>query len=128
MDNHSARVRQHLAHEREVGRAPLPERRDKPIDHAMREQASHDAGLALHRVEVADAVAAADGHAGDEVVHDELVQDDQAGLGAQRLEDPAVRLRAVADVEDAELGRPAPARAAPGWDDHLDVQPIGERG
>ena len=44
----------------------------------MAEQAADDAALALHRVEVAVAVAAADREPGDEVVEDEVVQDDDA--------------------------------------------------
>ena len=55
------------------------------------EQPADDAGLALHRVEVAVAVAAADRQAGDEVVEHEVVEDDDAGAAAQRIDDPAVR-------------------------------------
>ena len=56
------------------------------------EQPAGDAELALHRVEVAAAVAAADGDPGDQVVQDELVQHDEPGPLAQRVDDPAVRV------------------------------------
>ena len=65
------------------------------------EQPPDDAALALHRVEVAVPVAAADREAGDEMVEDEVVEDDDSGRSAQRLDDPAVRVRVVADVVDA---------------------------
>src|SRR4029453_13652304 len=48
--------------EREVLRSGLPERRDPLVEHAVREEASDDTVLALHRVEVAAAVPAPDRH------------------------------------------------------------------
>ena len=45
----------------------------------MAEEATDDAVLALHEVEVAVPVAAAHGHPGDEMVQDEVVEDDDAG-------------------------------------------------
>ena len=80
----------------------------------MAEQPADDAALALHRVEVAVAVAAADREPGDEMVEHEVVQHDEPGRAPQRLDDPAVRLGIVADVVDAELGparRPSSCRA-----------------
>jgi len=68
------------------------------------EQAADNAALALHRVEVAVAVAPADRQPGDEVVEDEVVQDDDAGTSPERLDDPAVRVRVVADVVEREVG------------------------
>ena len=64
----------------------------------MCEKASDDAVLALHRVEVAVAVSPADGHPRDEVVDDEVVQDDDARLPAERVDDPRVGVRVVPDV------------------------------
>ena len=88
----------------------LPERRDALVEHAVAEQPADDAALALHRVEVAVAVAPADRQPGDEVVEDELVQDDDARPLAQRVDDPAVRVRVVADVVEREVGAARRAR------------------
>ena len=104
MDDQARREPEHLAREVEVLGPVLPERRDALVEHGVAEQAADDAALALHRVEVAVAVAAADREPGDEVVEDEVVEDDDAGRAAQRLDDPAVRVRVVADVVDAEVG------------------------
>ena len=49
-------------------------------------------------------VVAADGEAGDEMVEDEVVQHDDAGLPPQRVDDPAVRLGVVADVVQRDVG------------------------
>ena len=75
----------------------------------MREEASDDPVVALHRVEVAVPVATADGHPGHEVVQDEVVEDDDAGAAAERVDDPRVRVGVVADVVEAEV---CPARRA----------------
>ena len=81
----------------------------------MAEQPSDDAALALHRVQVAVPVAAADREAGDEVVEHEVVQDDDARLLPERVHDPAVRVRVVADVvePDVDVARAQPAAALP---------------
>ena len=79
----------------------------------MAEQAADDAVLALHRVEVAVPVAAADRHPGDEVVEDEVVEDDDAGSAAQRVDDPAVRVRVVADVVERDVAPAARGRLRP---------------
>ena len=63
-----------------------------------------DAALALHRVEVAVAVPPTDGDAGDEVMQDEVVQDDCAGLSPHGVQDPAVGVGVVADVVNGEIG------------------------
>ena len=89
VDDHARRVLEHEAGEREVLGPRLPERRDPLVEDAVREQAADDTVLELHRVEVAVAVAPADGHPGDEVVDDEVVQDDDARPAAQRVDDPA---------------------------------------
>ena len=75
----------------------------------MAEQPPDDAALALHRVEVAVAVAAPDREARDEVVEHEVVQDDDARAAAQRVHDPAVRVRVVPDVVEGERRCPAGA-------------------
>ena len=79
----------------------------------MREQSSGDAGVALHRREIAVTVLAADREPGDEMVQDEVVQDDDTRPSSQRIDDPAVRLRIVADVKQRNVrhdrtGAPAP--------------------
>ena len=76
----------------------------------MREQPPGDAGLALHRTEIALAVLAPQRQPGDEVVEDELVQHDDAGPLPQRLDDPAVRIRRVADVVERDVGATAAAQ------------------
>ena len=95
-------------------RPVLPQRRNALVEHGVAEQPPDDAAFPLHRVEVAVPVAAADREAGDEVVEDEVVQHDDAGRAPQRLDDPAVGVRVVADVVDAEVraaGRPLRRRA-----------------
>jgi hypothetical protein len=86
------------------------------------DQAADDAVRPLHRIEVAVPVPAADRHAGDEVVEDEVVKDDEPGRSSQRVEDPAVHLGVVADVVDGEVGPTRrPLRAAL-HHVHLDVR------
>ena len=86
---------EHGAREREPLRLRLPEERQEVVEDAEAEQPPGDAELALHRVEVAAAVAAADRHPGDQVVEHELVQDDDAVMARaavappQRVDDPA---------------------------------------
>jgi len=76
---------------------------------------------ALHRVQVAVPVAAADRQAGDEVVQDEVVQDDDARLLAERVHDPAVRVRVVADVVEADVDVARPKATAPADRDDIDA-------
>src|SRR5437763_740344 len=66
------RMLEHLAGEREVLRAHLPERRDDAVEDAVRKEPSGHAGLALHGAEVALAVASSEREARDEVVEDEI--------------------------------------------------------
>ena len=105
---------QHLAGEREVLRPRLPERRDAVVEHAVREQASGEPVVALHRVEVAGGVAPREREPGDEVMEDELVQADDARPAPERLDDPAVRLRVVADVVERDVAPTGARRNRPG--------------
>ena len=91
----------------------------------MGEQPPDHARLALHRVQVAGAVAARERHAGDQMVDDQLVEDDEAAVRPERVQDPPVRLRAVADVEEPDVRRttPPPSRLH-----DVDVSPTPERG
>ena len=125
MDDQPAREVEHRAGEREALGLRLPEQRQQVVEHAEPEQPAGDAELALHRVEVAAAVAAADRDPGDQVVQHVLVQHDDAGPLAQRVDDPAVRVGVVADVVERDVRgrralarlarrRPRRARAAPG--------------
>ena len=82
--------------------------------------------VALHRVEVARRVPARQRQPGDEVVEDEVVQDDDARPPAERVDDPAVRLRVVPDVVERDV-RPARTGRAGGGDD-LDLDAPLERG
>ena len=95
---------EYLPREVEVLGPVLPQRWNALVEHGVAEQAADDATLALHRIEVAVAIATADREPGNEVVQDEVVQHDEAGRAAQRVHDPPVRLRVVADVVDAEIG------------------------
>ena len=95
---------EHDAREREALRLRLPEQRQQVVEHAEAEQPAGDAELALHRVEVAAAVAAADRDPGDQVVQHVLVQHDDAGALVQRVDDPAVRVGVVADVVERDVG------------------------
>ena len=107
-------------------RPGLPERRQPLVEHAVAEQPPDDAVLALHRVEVAVPVAAPDGDARDQVVEHEVVEDDEAGRPAQGVEDPAVRVRVVADVVDGEVD-PARRPLRPALHE-LDVDVLAQRG
>ena len=77
----------------------------------MRQQATGDAGVALHGGEITVAVLPADRQSGDEVMEDEVVKDDHSRPASQRVHDPAVRLRVVANVVERDIGgnRPRPA-------------------
>ncbi len=66
-----------------------------------------------------------DRHPGDEVVDDEVVQHDDAGAAAQRVDDPAVRVRVVADVVERDVGVADRPRATGAHD--LDVDEPLER-
>ena len=116
VDDEPRRVLEDERRERELLRAGLPQRRDPLVEDAVREQASDDTVVALHRVEVAVPVATPDRHPGDEVVQHEVVEDDDAGTAAQRVDDPRVRVGVVPDVVEAEVGAARralpPARAA----------------
>ena len=116
---------EHLAGEVVLLGAALPERRNPLVEHAVPEQAADDAAFPLHRVEVAVAVAAADRQPCDEMVEDEVVEDDDARPLPKRLDDPAVRLRVVADVVERNVGAAARPRPAPLHD--LDSDPLAQR-
>jgi hypothetical protein len=87
------------------------------------EPARH-AELAFHGVEIRSTVAASDGRAGDEVMKHVLVQDDDPGAALQRVEDPAVRVRVVADVVERDVGL---RRALAGLRDD-DLEPLAQCG
>ena len=104
VDNEAGREIEHLPREVEVLGAVLPQRRDALIEDSVTQQPPDDPALALHCVEVAVPVAAADRETGDEMVEDEVVEDDDARCPAQRLDDPAVSVGIVADVVNTEIG------------------------
>ena len=58
---------------------------------------------ALHRTQVAGDVLARERQARDEMVQHEVVQDDDARTRTQRVDDPAVDLRVVADVVNGDV-------------------------
>ena len=127
VDDQAGGGREHVAGERELLRPRLPERRDAALDDPEREQAPGEAVPALHRVEVAPRVAAGERQSGDEVVEHELVQDDDAGPRRERLRDPAVGLRVVADVVEREVRGGKAAEAPPAARRH-DLDPLRELG
>ena len=86
----------------------------------MPEQPADDAALSLHGVEVAVAVAAADRQPRDQMMEDEVVQNDDTWTLAESVDDPAVRVRVVAEVVERQV-RLRRAAAAPGDDD---VEPL----
>ncbi len=103
---------QHLAREVEVLRTVLPERGDALVENRVTEKPADDTALALHRVQVAVPVATTDREARDQVVQDEIVENDDTGRTAQRLDDPTVRVRIVADVVDSRGRCPAVASSS----------------
>jgi hypothetical protein len=122
MDDEGRRVLEDEGRQRELSGAGLPERRDPLVEDAMCEEAADDAVLALHEVEVAVTVATTDGHARDEVVQDEVVEHDDAWPTPQRVDDPRVRIRVVADVVQADIR--AARRALATAPNDLDVDPL----
>ena len=125
MDDERRRVLEHERGEREVRRTRLPQRRDPLVEDAVPEQAADDAVLALHQVEVGVAVPPPDGHSGDEVVEDEVVEDDDTRPLAQRVDDPGMRVRVVPDVVERDIGA-ARRRLLPPTHDG-DVDPLAQR-
>ena len=117
---------EHLSGEGEVLRPALPQWRDPLVEHAVGEKAPDDTPLPLHRVEIAVTVAAADREACNEVVQDEVVQHDEARRPSQRVHDPAVRVRIVAYVVDAEIC--AARRTLAAAPHHLDLDALLQRG
>jgi hypothetical protein len=57
------------------------------------------------------------------MVQDEVVQDDDAGPSSQRIDDPAVRLRIVADMKQCNVRRDRPSASAP---DDLELDEAAE--
>ena len=125
MDDQALGQVEDRAGERKAVGLGLPQKRQQVVEHAQAEQAARHSEVALHRVEVPPPVAAPDGDPGDQVVEDELVQDHDAGALAQGVDDPAVRLRVVADVveRDVRVRRPLPRLR-----DHHLLEPLPERG
>ena len=87
----------------------------------MREEASDDAVLGLHGVEVAVTVSTADRHPGDEVVEHEVVEDDDSRPATERVDDPCVRIGVVPDVVEGEVDSPWCALAAVPDDGDVDA-------
>ena len=104
MHDQPVRVVEDDAGEREALGLGLPEQRQQVVEDAEPEQPPGDAEVALHRVEVAAAVAAADRDPRDQMVQHELVHDDDAGALPERVDDPAVRVGVVADVVERDVG------------------------
>src|SRR6202008_2669869 len=103
------------------------ERRQLVVEHGVGEQAADEAALALHRGEIAGGVAAGKGQTDDEVVEDVVVQDDDTGTAAERLDDPTVCFRVVADVVEGDIrGRCTLEAARPGNGDIDSAFELGE--
>ncbi len=126
VDDQTGGAVEHLAGERELLRPNLPERRHAALEHAVAEQPSGHARLALHRGEIRVSVLASDRQTGDEMVDHPVVEDDDARLPAQRVDDPAVRVRVVADVVERHVD--AADRPRPAGPHHLDLdEPLQRR-
>ena len=93
----------------------------------MREQPPDDAVLALHRVQVPVAVPPADRHPGHEVVHHEVVEDDDARPPAEGVDDPGVGVGVVADVVERDV-RVARRAGAPRSLHDAQVDALAQRG
>ena len=126
VDDQAGGVLEDEGRQREVLRSRLPQRRNALVEHAVAEQAPDDAVLALHEVEVRVPVPAPDGHAGNEVVQDEVVEDDDARAragarprstrarrGCSRRGRARRRCRAEASARRGERRSRPGARAAP---------------
>jgi hypothetical protein len=103
------RVLENLAHKWKVLGTDLPERRYDPVDHTVCQQPPRDARVTLHGAEVTLCIAPPERHAGDQVVKNEVVEDDDPGPPSQRLDDPPVRVRVVAHVVEAHVADGSPA-------------------
>ena len=125
VDDDARRAVEHLARERELLRADLPQRRHASLQHPVAEQPAGHARLALHGGQVCVPVVAADRQTGDEVVDHEVVQDDDAGTALERIDDPAVRIGIVADVVERDVRVGHGTRASRPHD--LDVDQLLER-
>ncbi len=101
----------------------LPEQGQQVVEHAQSEQPAGDAELTLHRVEIRAAVAPPDRDPGDQVVQDVLMQHDETATLTERIDDPAVSVRVVADVVERDVGR---GRAFAGLSEH-NVDALAER-
>ena len=123
VDDQPGCVCQHLADERKLGRARLPRWRHTSVEDSVREQASGNSSVAFHRREIAVTVLPADREPGDEVVQDEVVQDDDTRPSSQRIDDPAVRLRIVADVKQRDVRCDRAGASAP---DDLELDEAAE--
>ncbi len=110
--------------ERKVGGTRFPERGYPLVQDAVREQAADDAVLVLHRVEVGVSVAPAHSHPRDEVVKHEVVEDDDTGISAKRIDDPGVCIRVVTDVVERHVRSPGSPPAPTPHD--CDVEPLAE--
>ena len=123
--DHARRAIEHLSCERELLRPNLPQRRHAALEHAIAEQARRNTGFPLHRSEVGVPVVAADGEARDEMMDDEVVQHDDAGTPAKRVDDPPVRIGIVAYVVERDVGVGDGTRATGAH--HLDLDEPFER-
>src|SRR5438094_3732325 len=120
-------VGEHLAGERELIGARLPRGRHTPVENAVREQTSGNAGVALHGSEIAVAVLPADRQPCDEVVEDEVVEDHHARPSFQSVDDPAVCFRIIADVVERNVGRNGPRASASHEDDLHELAQRGQK-
>ena len=116
---------EHLPGQREVLRPLLPDRREHVVDHAVREQPSDHSGVLLHRVEVAGASCLA---------RSSFRRRDGGGRSRgerrrpaplERVDDPRVRLGAVSDVIEGDIGSARRVASSPRDDD--DVEPLSKR-
>src|SRR6266545_2797733 len=112
VDDHARCDVEYLPAQRKIFGPHLPKRRNAAVDHAEPEQPAGQARVALECREIAALVLAPERQARHQMVEDEVVQHDDAGLVAKPLDDPAVRLGIVSDVVERDVAvRLLPARS-----------------
>ena len=124
MDDEAGGEPEHLPGKMEVLGPVLPERRDALVEDGVAEKPAYDTALSLHRVEVAVPVTATDRQTRDQVMQDEVVEDDDTRSAPERLENPAVSIRIVANMVDREIGS-SRRLLRPSFDDG-DLDPLAE--
>jgi hypothetical protein len=103
VDGHAPREVEGLADQREPVRLGFPERRLEPCERALGLESRLDASVTLDCGQVSLPVSAAEGENGDQPVESDFVQYDEAGTATERVVDPTVPLRVVAELVERDV-------------------------